>query len=154
MVRRLVAGFLAGLLLLVTGAAARADAPPPIMRVITDELNHLEAQMVLPMYTVVTQRPLENDAFTVISARSVKYVIVVMEWGAPQERQTRFVVAHEVGHIMLAERGRPQSEYAADMFAECYATVGNHELGCPAWQKYLRDTKPPGSTAVRLLTVL
>jgi hypothetical protein len=112
-----------------------------LMDVVSDELVHIESQVEVPPYVVTTAVPLDKDAQTVIAAVPVKYTIIVTEWRFLREVPTRRVVAHEAGHIMLDHYGLPQSEHMADVFADCYSSVGKGGDSCREWEEYLLTGK-------------
>lgn len=116
----------------VVGAGQRV-----MLDVVLDELDRIDKQISLPPHVVITRPPLdtEHDAISIIAAEPVRFVAIVWEWRIWREAPTRRVVAHEAGHWILASLGLPQSEAAADAFADCYGSTGPSD--CSAWQAYI-----------------
>lgn len=97
--------------------------PPPldVYAVATAELAHVSTQVDLPPHGLVSLNRWGTSGNTIITARPVRYVIVL--WGTYRDEEwLRFIVAHEAGHIALDMWGMPQSEELADLFALCYGS--------------------------------
>jgi hypothetical protein len=95
-----------------------------MMNVVNDELSRIDAIIALPPMAVASFDTREKDAVTVITAEPVKTVIVVEEWRFWYEPTIRRLAAHESYHALAASHGWSQDERLADLFAECYSSVG------------------------------
>jgi hypothetical protein len=95
-----------------------------MMNVVQDELSRIDAIIPLPPMAVVSFDTREKDALTVITAEPVKTVIVVEEWRFWYEPSMRKLASHEGFHALAGHYGWSQDERLADLFAECYSSVG------------------------------
>jgi hypothetical protein len=123
--------FLTALLALAT-IAPMANATSTIVRqgreammnVVLDELSRIDAIITLPTMSVASFDTRERDAITIITPTPVKTVIVVEEWRWWYEPTIRRLSVHESYHALAAEYRWSQDERLADLFAECYSSVG------------------------------
>jgi hypothetical protein len=111
-----------------------------MVAVALDEIAHVETQVKLPQFYIVTNNPWTWDMSTSISPYPTKYTITIIVYRFWQESIVKREIVHELGHVMLNEYGVPQSEEMADAFSDCYSTVGKHGAACDKWQEYVLTT--------------
>lgn len=125
----------AGVLLFATPTGAGFN----VREVAEDELRHVQEQFEVPPFVLSLLDRFDTGGNTVIASQPVPYVVVLWDhyW---REDQLRKIMAHELGHVLLADRGLPQSEARADLFAACF--------GSRQAQEYARKWgRPEGSCA-------
>lgn len=121
--------------LLLTGfSLPRMD----VAAIANDELALLEKQgFALPRHALVTLNWYDYNAFAIITAEPVRYVVVLKSWYF-RESQARFTAAHEYGHILLDHHGAPNTEENADNVAACFGSPQ-----AKGWAKVLGITPTP-----------
>lgn len=109
-------------LALVVSAATVAFAKRDVADIAEDEITAIESHgFVIPERTIVAVNWWALDAFTVIAAKPVKYVVVLRAWYW-REGQTHYTAAHELAHVVFDYYGLPQDEDKADEFSACFGT--------------------------------
>lgn len=96
---------------------------PQTRQAALDEMRYIEAEgFKLPPLSLSFVRPLDWNGITAISQQPTRYSVVIVDWAFANDKQTHRVMAHELGHVLLAEKGLVQSEALADGFSVCYGS--------------------------------